>query len=178
MALAPAPYSSAGWMSTTRVPDHSARVSTSFSTAPIIAVTCMSWPQACITGTVVPAGSTPFAVLAYARPVCSSTGSASMSARTHTTGRGKSSSWVPELVEGPSWVPELVEGPEPWLPELVEGPEPWAPELVEGLRSTPTTPVTPTPSSTSSPRSRRCWAAMPAVLVSWNDSSGCWCRSM
>jgi hypothetical protein len=32
------------------------------SSAPSIAVTCMSWPQACMTGTSVPAGSMPRAV--------------------------------------------------------------------------------------------------------------------
>jgi hypothetical protein len=51
-------------MSTTSVPDQVSRSATSFSTAPIIAVTCMSCPHACMTGTVLPAGSIPVAVLA------------------------------------------------------------------------------------------------------------------
>ncbi len=46
----------------------------------------MSWPQACITGTSLPSGSVPVAVLAYASPVRSRTGSASKSARSSTRG--------------------------------------------------------------------------------------------
>ena len=46
----------------------------------------MSCPQACITWTVSPASFFVVTLLAYARPVFSSTGSASMSARTRTVG--------------------------------------------------------------------------------------------
>ncbi len=46
----------------------------------------MSCPQACITWTVSPASFFAVTWLAYARPVFSSTGSASMSARTRTVG--------------------------------------------------------------------------------------------
>ena len=86
IACDPAPYSSAGWKTATIVPDHSSFVATRRSSAPSRQVTCMSWPHACMTGTSVPAGSVPRAVLAYSRPVRSSTGSASMSARSQTTG--------------------------------------------------------------------------------------------
>ena len=64
IACDPAPYSSAGWNTATTVPDHSSRVASSRSSAPSSAVTCMSCPHACITGTLVPAGSVPRAVLA------------------------------------------------------------------------------------------------------------------
>ncbi len=64
IARAPAPNSSAGWITTTRVPDHSFLVRASSSTAPIIAVTCMSWPHACMTPTSCPSASIPVAVLA------------------------------------------------------------------------------------------------------------------
>ena len=64
IAFAPAPYSSAGWKTTTTVPTHSLLVATSRRRAPSIALTCMSWPQACMTGTSVPCGSVPRAVLA------------------------------------------------------------------------------------------------------------------
>ena len=47
---------------------------------------CMSCPHACMTGTSCPDGSTPRAVEAYGRPVRSSTGRASMSARSQITG--------------------------------------------------------------------------------------------
>ena len=64
IACDPAPYSSAGWKTATTVPDHSSVVARSRSIAPSRQVTCMSWPHACITGTSVPAGSVPRAVLA------------------------------------------------------------------------------------------------------------------
>ena len=48
----------------------------------------MSWPQACITPTSVPLSSFVRTVLAYARPVISSTGSASSSVRSMTDRAG------------------------------------------------------------------------------------------
>lgn len=46
----------------------------------------MSWPQACITGTVLPSESVAVALLAYGAPVASAIGNASMSARSITVG--------------------------------------------------------------------------------------------
>ena len=60
--------------------------------SPTSAAMCRSWPHACMTGTSFPFGSVPVARLAYARQVASSTGSASMSARTSSVGPAPSSS--------------------------------------------------------------------------------------
>src|SRR6202451_109991 len=75
MAWAPAPPSSAGWKITTAVPAK-LRVSARYLAAPKSIAVWPSWPQACIL---------PGTVDWYGRPVSSSSGSASMSARSPTT---------------------------------------------------------------------------------------------
>src|SRR4051794_12861387 len=69
-----------------RVPDQLLESSDKAALAPSRQVTCTSCPQACMTGTSVPPSVTARATLAYANPVFSSTGRASMSARSRTTG--------------------------------------------------------------------------------------------
>ena len=86
MASAPWPASSAGWNTSSSVPRQASRAAASSAAAPSRQVTCMSWPQACMTGTSAPRASCACPVLAYGRPVCSSTGSPSMSARSSTVG--------------------------------------------------------------------------------------------
>lgn len=86
MSAAPCASSSAGWKAATTVPVHSSFVAASASTAPTRQVACMSCPHACMTGTSRPSPSTAVALLAYGSPVFSSTGRASKSARSMTTG--------------------------------------------------------------------------------------------
>ncbi len=86
MACAPFPASSAGWNTSSSVPRQASRAAASSAAAPSRQVTCMSWPQACITGTSAPREFVARPVLAYGKPVCSSTGSPSMSARSSTVG--------------------------------------------------------------------------------------------
>ncbi|CDN41596.1 hypothetical protein BN871_AI_01070 [Paenibacillus sp. P22] len=74
---APVAFSSAGWNSRRTVPGSSASRSLSRSAAPIAAAVWKSWPQACIL---------PGCSEAYGNPVSSWIGSASISARTATTG--------------------------------------------------------------------------------------------
>ncbi len=54
MARAPLPASSAGWNTSSSVPRQASRAAASSAAAPSRQVTCMSWPQACITGTSAP----------------------------------------------------------------------------------------------------------------------------
>jgi hypothetical protein len=55
--LAPAAISSAGWNTAITVPAQSGRDEASDAAAPHSQVTCMSWPQACITGVCSPRAS-------------------------------------------------------------------------------------------------------------------------
>jgi len=48
IARAPPPTSSAGWKTTTSVPDHVSRCAASSAAAPSRHVTCTSWPHACM----------------------------------------------------------------------------------------------------------------------------------
>jgi hypothetical protein len=68
------------------VPDQVPGARASKAAAPSRQVACMSWPQACMTGTSSPSWPAARTVLAYGGPVSSSTGSASKSARSITTG--------------------------------------------------------------------------------------------
>ena len=77
MASAPLTTSSAGWPISITVPCHLLFNSDSTFAVPRSVVMWMSCPQACIT---------PALWLTYATPVCSVTGSASMSLRTSTVG--------------------------------------------------------------------------------------------
>ena len=86
IACAPSAVSSAGWKTAIRVPFHRSRACANNVATPTNHVTCISWPQACMTGTVFPSRSVPVALLAYGRPVASWIGSASMSARSITVG--------------------------------------------------------------------------------------------
>ena len=86
IAWAPAATSSAGWKTAISVPCQAFLSAASNALAPASQVTCMSWPQACITGVSFPSASVAVTVLAYGRPVSSLTGSASMSARSITVG--------------------------------------------------------------------------------------------
>ena len=86
IAWAPWAVSSAGWKTASTVPLQASRASASRAVAPASQVTCMSCPQACMTGTSLPAGSVAVAMLAYGRLVASLIGSASMSARSMTVG--------------------------------------------------------------------------------------------
>ena len=63
IARAPSTISSAGWATRTSVPDHSAFSSFITRATPIRNVTCVSWPQACMTGTK-PVGVAAVALLA------------------------------------------------------------------------------------------------------------------
>ena len=56
--------SSAGWKIAATVPDQSSFSATSRSIAPTSHVTCMSWPQACMSGVCAPSGPAPVATLA------------------------------------------------------------------------------------------------------------------
>ena len=76
--------SSAGWKMKTTVPSIWSFMPARTSAVPIRIATWLSWPQACITGTVWPR-YLPVAFEANGRPVCSATGKASMSARRATT---------------------------------------------------------------------------------------------
>jgi hypothetical protein len=64
MAAAPSLVSSPGWKRRTTVPDQASRLPASRVAAPIAPVMWVSWPQACMTGTSVPSGNRPRAVLA------------------------------------------------------------------------------------------------------------------
>jgi len=64
MACAPVPVSSAGWNTAISVPFQLSRDRASNVVAPTSQVTCMSWPQACITGTVWPSLSFAVTLLA------------------------------------------------------------------------------------------------------------------
>ena len=88
IATAPAFTSSAGCPIMTRVPDQRSFIAAIRRAVPIQADMCVSCPQACITGVSCPSMPTAFTLLAKGRPVCSATGSASMSARSITTGPG------------------------------------------------------------------------------------------
>ena len=80
--------SSFGWNRKTTVPgSRSLRPASTFATPSSIAV-CMSWPQACITPTSCPLYVARTVDL-NGRSTCSVTGSASMSARSATTGPGR-----------------------------------------------------------------------------------------
>ena len=68
------------------VPDHRALLSASHRAVATRLVMWMSWPQACITPTGLPASSGEVALLANGRPVASRTGKASRSVRTRTVG--------------------------------------------------------------------------------------------
>ena len=83
---APAPFSSAGWPTRTSVPRQLPFARARSVAAPVQAVMWRSCPQACITGIGCPWSSLPIARLAYGRPVFSSTGRASRSVRSITTG--------------------------------------------------------------------------------------------
>ena len=54
MARAPSPVSSAGWATKRSVPDQVQSSRASRRAVPAKSAMCRSWPQACITGTVVP----------------------------------------------------------------------------------------------------------------------------
>ena len=86
IARAPCTVSSAGWPIISTVPRQRSFIRARSVAAPVQPAMCTSCPQACITGTVCPAGLTPVAVLAYGNPVFSSTGSASSSVRRSTVG--------------------------------------------------------------------------------------------
>ncbi len=76
--------SSAGWKMKTTVPSIWSFMPARISAVPIRMATWLSWPQACITGTVWPL----YCAVTFeenGRPVCSATGRASMSARRATT---------------------------------------------------------------------------------------------
>ena len=88
IALAPWLVSSPGWATMTRVPDHEVRIATSRRAVPTQAVIWVSWPQACMIPVSRPSRVVPRTRLAKGRPVRSSTGSASMSARSSNTGPG------------------------------------------------------------------------------------------
>ena len=79
--------SSAGWNTNITSPGRSAFIFDSASATPSRIATCMSWPQACITPTGWPRYVL-FTVEANGNPVCSVTGSASMSARSAMRGPG------------------------------------------------------------------------------------------
>ena len=81
MAIAPAPFSSFGWNMQVSVPDQLSFAFTSKAAVAIKAVTCISWPQACMTGFSFPSGSLKRTLLAYGSPVFSRIGRASNSAR-------------------------------------------------------------------------------------------------
>ena len=73
----------------TSVPDHWLRIAASRRAVPTQVVIWVSWPQACMTPLVdARRRLVPRTWLAKGRPVCSSTGSASMSARSSSTGPG------------------------------------------------------------------------------------------
>ena len=62
MASAPSAVSSPGWNRKTTVPAQASRSPASRVAAPMALVMWVSCPQACMTGTSVPSGSTPRAV--------------------------------------------------------------------------------------------------------------------
>ncbi len=64
IAWAPSAVSSAGWKTAISVPRHASRACASSVVAPTSQATCMSWPQACITGTVFPSRSVALTLLA------------------------------------------------------------------------------------------------------------------
>jgi hypothetical protein len=64
MARAPPPPSSAGWNTSSSLPRQERAAAASPAAAPSRQVTCMSWPQACMTGTSLPSGPVARAVLA------------------------------------------------------------------------------------------------------------------
>ena len=70
------------------MPDHWSFIAASRRAVPIHAVMWVSWPQACITPVSTPERATALTFDANGRPVCSTTGSASMSARSISTGPG------------------------------------------------------------------------------------------
>jgi hypothetical protein len=86
IAWAPSAVSSPGWNTAITVPRQLVRVWANSALAPTSHVTCMSWPHMWLTGVVTPFAVSAVALLAYGRPVASSIGSASMSARSITVG--------------------------------------------------------------------------------------------
>ena len=64
MARAPCAVSSPGWKTAISVPRQVSRRCENSAVTPISHATCMSWPQACATGTVFPAASVAMMVLA------------------------------------------------------------------------------------------------------------------
>ncbi len=83
----PSKPSSLGWNRSFTVPVSSARYSARISATPIRMATWASWPQACMTPVIWPCHIA-LALEAKGRSTRSSTGSASMSARSATTGPG------------------------------------------------------------------------------------------
>ena len=83
---APAPFSSAGCPTITSVPRQLPFARARSVAAPVQAVMWRSWPQACMTGIGEPSSPFPVARLANGSPVRSSTGRASRSVRSITTG--------------------------------------------------------------------------------------------
>ena len=88
IALAPWLVSSPGWATMTRVPDHWLRIAASRRAVPIHAAIWVSWPHEWAMKVSRPSRVWPRARLAKDRPVRSSIGSASMSARSSSTGPG------------------------------------------------------------------------------------------
>ena len=88
IAAAPEMISSAGWPTSISVPCQRSRFFAISSALPAQAAMCRSCPHMCATGTDSPASFFVRAVLANARPVFSSIGSASSSVRSMTTGPG------------------------------------------------------------------------------------------
>src|SRR6266567_9000275 len=84
MAVAPSPVSSAGWPIRISVPRHRSLLAAISFAVPYQLDICTSWPQACITGTVTPSLFVVVTLLAYGKPVFSSTGRASMSVLSST----------------------------------------------------------------------------------------------
>jgi len=84
--FAPEIVSSAGCPKRISVPCHVFLVCAITSAVPISDAMCRSCPHACITGTSLPLSSFACTLLAYGRPVFSSTGSASSSVRSMMIG--------------------------------------------------------------------------------------------
>ncbi len=80
------PRSSAGWAIITNVPFHLSFIAARLRSVPIQLAMCVSWPQACITPVSMPSSVVARTFEAKGRPVCSTTGSPSMSARISSTG--------------------------------------------------------------------------------------------
>ena len=88
MSRAPLPRSSAGCKIITNVPDHLSFIEVNACAVPTQLVMWVSWPQACITPDSMPSSVVARTFEAKGKPVCSTTGRPSISARIITTGPG------------------------------------------------------------------------------------------